>query len=46
MNLNNEMLKEYTKKLKNLDPAKQINIMEVCGTHTVQFFHTGVKDIF
>ena len=23
-----------------------INIMEVCGTHTVAFFHTGVKDIF
>jgi hydrogenase expression/formation protein HypD len=46
MKLKDELLKEYADKLKNLELEKEINIMEVCGTHTVQFFHTGVKDIF
>lgn len=41
-----ELLKEFSEKLKNLELDREINIMEVCGTHTVQFFHTGVKDIF
>ncbi len=43
---NEELLKEFSGKLKNLELDREINIMEVCGTHTVQFFHTGVKDIF
>lgn len=46
MNVKDDLLKEYSEKLKNLPLEKTINIMEVCGTHTVQFFHTGVKDIF
>ncbi len=46
MNVKDNQLKEYSEKLKNLALEKTINIMEVCGTHTVQFFHTGVKDIF
>lgn len=46
MNMKDDLLKEYSQKLKNLVLEKAINIMEVCGTHTVQFFHTGVKDIF
>lgn len=46
MNVKDDLLKEYSEKLKNLSLEKTINIMEVCGTHTVQFFHTGVKDIF
>ena len=46
MELKDNLLKEYAGKLRNLNLEKEINIMEVCGTHTVQFFHTGVKDIF
>jgi len=46
MSVKDDLLKEYTGKLKNLVLEQEINIMEVCGTHTVQFFHTGVKDIF
>jgi hydrogenase expression/formation protein HypD len=41
-----ELVKEFSEKLKSLELEREINIMEVCGTHTVQFFHTGVKDIF
>ncbi len=37
---------EYGKKLTDFKLDRKINIMEVCGTHTMQFFHTGVKDIF
>lgn len=29
-----------------LNLKKEIRIMEVCGTHTTEFFKTGVKDIF
>lgn len=46
MNMKDDLLKEYSQKLKDLVLEKEINIMEVCGTHTVEFFHTGVKDIF
>jgi hydrogenase expression/formation protein HypD len=44
--MNEKQMKEYAEKLQNIKLEEQINIMEVCGTHTVQFFHTGVKDIF
>lgn len=44
--MKNDLLKEYAKKLRSIDLQERVNIMEVCGTHTVQFFHTGVKDIF
>ncbi len=46
MSRNDELIKGYAQKLQGLDLDSDINIMEVCGTHTVQFFHTGVKDIF
>lgn len=46
MNIKDDLIKEYSSKLTQLDLDRPINIMEVCGTHTVQFFHTGVKDIF
>ena len=39
-------LKAIAKKLQNLNLKKDIYIMEVCGTHTMEFFRTGVKDIF
>ena len=41
-----DQLIKYSKILKDLKLKKPLNIMEVCGTHTVAFFHTGVKDIF
>jgi len=46
MKFKDDLLKKYSEKLRSLVLEKEINIMEVCGTHTVQFFHTGVKDIF
>lgn len=39
-------LKTLSTELKNYNIKKKINIMEVCGTHTVAYFHTGVRDIF
>jgi hydrogenase expression/formation protein HypD len=39
-------LQHLAGKLKNLELDRPVNIMEVCGTHTTQFFHTGVKDLF
>lgn len=32
--------------LKNYQLKEHINIMEVCGTHTREYFRTGVKNIF
>jgi len=46
MSKKDDRIKEYSEKLRNLKLENEMNIMEVCGTHTVQFFHTGVKDIF
>lgn len=37
---------EIAKAFKNYKLKKNISIMEVCGTHTREFFRTGVKDIF
>jgi len=34
-----ERLREYTL-------PEKVSIMEVCGTHTTEFFRTGVKDLF
>jgi hydrogenase expression/formation protein HypD len=39
-------LKKYADTLRHLSLDRTISIMEVCGTHTTQFFHTGVKDVF
>ena len=39
-------IKVFSERLKNSDIESDINIMEVCGTHTTEFFRTGVKDIF
>ena len=41
-----EKIKIYADKLRNLKLDRTVPIMEVCGTHTTQFFHTGVKDLF
>lgn len=44
--MDQEQLLRISNKLKNYPLERQINIMEVCGTHTTEFFRTGVKDIF
>jgi len=44
--MKNEDIVKYADKLKSFSLDRDVNIMEVCGTHTMQFFHTGVKDIF
>jgi len=44
--LDKDRLIKYSNILKNYKLKRPLNIMEVCGTHTVAFFHTGVKDIF
>ena len=33
-------------RLRNLRTDRAIRIMEVCGTHTTEFFRTGVRDLF
>ena len=42
----NDLTKKLADRLKNLRPGRSVRIMEVCGTHTTEFFRTGVKDIF
>ncbi|MEN8153957.1 MAG: hydrogenase formation protein HypD [Acidobacteriota bacterium] len=44
--MDKNLLKKLSSELKNLNIEKNTNIMEVCGTHTVAYFHTGVRDIF
>jgi hydrogenase expression/formation protein HypD len=39
-------MKTIVKALQNYILENEIRIMEVCGTHTREFFKTGVKDIF
>lgn len=43
--MNRELIKKLANHLKNRTLDNEIRIMEVCGTHTAQFFKTGVKDI-
>lgn len=42
----NDLTKKLADRLKSLRPGRSVRIMEVCGTHTTEFFRTGVKDIF
>lgn len=44
--MNRELTKKLADILKKRKLKKPIRIMEICGTHTVQFFKTGVKNIF
>ena len=41
-----ETVKELARRLKNYPIKDEIRVMEVCGTHTTEFFRSGVKDIF
>lgn len=44
--MNRELVKKLAELLKNRRLKKELRIMEVCGTHTAEFFKTGVKDLF
>lgn len=37
---------ELAAKLRNFRLDRQVRIMEVCGTHTTEFFRTGVRNLF
>jgi hydrogenase expression/formation protein HypD len=41
-----ELLKKLAARLKGLRLDRDVRVMEVCGTHTTEFFRTGVKDLF
>jgi hydrogenase expression/formation protein HypD len=44
--MDRELVKKLALTLKNRKLGNEIRIMEVCGTHTAEFFKTGVKDLF
>ena len=44
--MNRELVKKLADTLRERKLHNEIRIMEVCGTHTAEFFKTGVKDIF
>jgi len=44
--MKNLSLKQACEALTTYKLEQKTNIMEVCGTHTTEFFRTGVKDIF
>jgi hydrogenase expression/formation protein HypD len=44
--MNRELVKKLADTLRYRKLRDEIRIMEVCGTHTAEFFKTGVKDIF
>lgn len=41
-----ELVQKLAASLKNKKLKHEYRIMEVCGTHTTEFFKSGVKDIF
>ncbi len=44
--MNNEKTREMARVLREYHIDDAMRIMEVCGTHTTEYFRTGVKDIF
>jgi hydrogenase expression/formation protein HypD len=44
--MESDLNKRLAARLKGLRMDHEIRIMEVCGTHTTEFFRTGVKDLF
>jgi len=44
--MNNDLTKKLAHQMQNFSLSNIVRIMEVCGTHTTEFFKTGVKDIF
>ncbi len=44
--MDKDIVKKLAHELQNFSLDHEVRIMEVCGTHTTEFFRTGVKDIF
>ncbi|MCX7680226.1 MAG: hydrogenase formation protein HypD [Spirochaetes bacterium] len=44
--MNFALVQRLAKTLSNLALRSEVRIMEVCGTHTVEFFRTGVRSLF
>jgi hydrogenase expression/formation protein HypD len=44
--MGSDLDKKLAARLKGLRLEREFRIMEVCGTHTTEFFRTGVKDLF
>ena len=44
--MQHELTQKLARILKNMTLDREYRVMEVCGTHTTEFFRTGVKDIF
>jgi hydrogenase expression/formation protein HypD len=42
---NPELAKRLLDRIKDLSPARTVNLMEVCGTHTVAIFKHGIKGL-
>ncbi len=43
--MNKTLLKDLSLYLKNYELSNEIRVMEVCGTHTMEFFKTGVRSL-
>jgi hydrogenase maturation factor len=41
-----DALKQHVEKLRAYDLNRDVRIMEVCGTHTTEFFRSGEKSLF
>lgn len=44
--MDKELIKRMAQEFKGIKLDRDVRIMEVCGTHTTEFFKTGVKDLF
>lgn len=44
--MNKDFLKKLAKEMQDFPLRSEMRIMEVCGTHTTEFFKTGVKGLF
>jgi hydrogenase expression/formation protein HypD len=44
--MESDLIKKLATRLKGLRLDREVRVMEVCGTHTTEFFRTGVKDLF
>ncbi len=44
--MEHELIQKLAARLKGLHLERDVRVMEVCGTHTTEFFRTGVKDLF
>jgi hydrogenase expression/formation protein HypD len=41
-----ELAKKLAARLRDYPPHEEMRVMEVCGTHTTEFFRSGVRGIF